>query len=144
MSDYYKKRISENSDYEEAYWGTIIDPDGQVRNRIEEEKKFLANLKKEVDFINSLPPSKILDVGCGLGFLLGAIDGKHQKSGLEVSTYAAQYAEKYATIYNKKIEDAGFENNSFDVIVCHHVIEHVDNPEAFLQTIKNILVFYNV
>lgn len=139
MNIYYEKRIGDNSDYEEAYWGTVVDPDGNVRNRIEEEEKFLANVKKEVNFINSLPPSKVLDVGCGLGFLLGAVDDKHQKTGLEVSSFAADYAKKYSTIYNCKLEDADFEANSFDVVIAHHVIEHVDCPEEFVKKIKDIL-----
>lgn len=139
MVKYYEKRICENCDYEESYWGTIVDPDGKVRNRLEEETKFLANVKEEVEFINSLPPSKVLDVGCGLGFLLGAIDDKHQKFGLEVSSFAADYAKKYAAIYNTKLEEANFEDNSFDVIVSHHVIEHIENPEIFMQNIRKIL-----
>lgn len=139
MSEYYTKRTCKDCDYETSYWGTIVDPDGKIRNRLEEESKFLANVKNELDFINSLPPSRILDVGCGLGFLLGAIDKKHQKFGLEVSSFAAEHAQKYAQVLKSKLEDTDFEEDSFDVVVSHHVIEHVDFPEVFLTKIKQIL-----
>jgi len=139
MSKYYEKIIKEKCEFEECYWGIVTDPDGKVRNLQEEEEKFLANVKKEVRFINSLPPSKVLDVGCGLGFLLGALEGKHEKYGLEVSSYAADCAKKYAQIYNKPLEELGIEENSFDVVISHHVIEHVDSPESFLGEIKKIL-----
>lgn len=142
MSKYYKKVIkekSQESDYEENYWGVIKDPDGVFRNRIEEKDKFLANVKDELDFINKLPPSKILDVGCGLGFLLSGIDDKHEKFGLEVSAFACEHAKQYAEIYNDFIEDAQIADNSFDVVISHHVIEHVDKPEDFLNKIKKVL-----
>lgn len=139
MSKYYKKIIKENCNYEECYWGTITDPDGNVRNRLEEEEKFLANVKKEIDFINALPPSKVFDVGCGLGFMLKGIDNKHEKYGLEVSQFASNHAEKYAKICNCNLKEANFEENFFDVIISHHVIEHVENPEEFLKDIKKIL-----
>jgi len=139
MSKYYEKIIIENKDYEENYWGVITDPDGNVRNLCDEREKFLTNVKKEVDFINSLPPSKILDVGCGLGFLLSGIDDKHQKFGLEISKYAGEHAKKYANIYDKPLEELNIAENSFDVVISHHVIEHVDNPEKFLIEISKIL-----
>ena len=139
MSEYYEKIIKEKSDYEENYWGVIIDPDGKVRNLQDEEEKFIANVKNEVEFVNSLPPSKILDVGCGLGFLLSALDDKHEKFGLEVSTYAAEFAKKYAHIYNSTLEESNIAENSFDVVISHHVIEHVDSPEKFLREIKKVL-----
>lgn len=139
MSEYYQKRHCENCNYEESYWGTIVDPDGCIRNRSQEREKFLANVKKETAFINSLPPSKILDVGCGLGFLLSAIDDKHSKYGLELSSLAAENAEKFAQIYRQKLEESDFNENSFDVVISHHVIEHIETPEIFLKKIKAIL-----
>lgn len=152
MSKYYKKIVKDadeifvesdeknsKSDYEENYWGVIKDPDGNLRNRIEEKDKFLANLKSELKFINEYQPSKILDVGCGLGFMLSGIDDKHEKFGLEVSSFACEHAKQYAEIYNSPIETAPIEENSFDIIVSHHVIEHVDKPEEFLDKIKKVL-----
>lgn len=139
MSEYYEKIIKENVDYEETYWGKVIDPDGKVRNLLDEREKFLANVMDELDFINSLPPSKIIDIGCGPGFMLSGIEDKHQKFGLEISKYAAQHAKKYATIYEKPIEELNLDENSFDVVISHHVIEHVDSPESFLTQIKKTL-----
>ncbi len=139
MSKYYKKIKCQEADYEQAYWDVIKDPDGKIRNRLEERDKFLANLNHELNFINALSPSKILDVGCGPGFLLSAIDDKHEKFGLEVSKFAADYAKQFATIYNAPLEKAQLKENSFDVVISHHVIEHVENPENFLKEIKKIL-----
>lgn len=145
MSKYYKKITKEKledavvSDYEENYWGVIRDPDGNLRDRVQERDKFLENVKTEINFVNQLPPSKILDVGCGLGFFLSGIDDKHEKFGLELSAYACEHAKKYARIYDCPIENLQIEDDSFDVVVSHHVIEHVDKPEEFLTKIKKVL-----
>jgi len=139
MTNYYKKIVKDNINYEEDYWGVVTDPDGKVRRLCEEREKFLANVKTEVDFINSLPPSRVLDVGCGLGFLLSAVGDKHQKFGLEISKYAGEHASKYAKIYDKPLEDLNIEAGSFDVVISHHVIEHVDSPDVFLTQINKIL-----
>lgn len=139
MKKYYEKIIVANKEYEECYWGVITDPDGNVRNLCDERDKFLANVKSEVDFINSLEPSKIIDVGCGLGFLLSAIDDKHEKFGLEISKYASEFARKYATVFVEPLEVLNLKSDSFDVVISHHVIEHVDSPESFLTEINRIL-----
>lgn len=139
MSKYYKKLIADKKDYEENYWGVVTDPDGNVRNLSKERDKFLFNVQREVDFINSLSASRVLDVGCGLGFLLSAIDDKHQKFGLEISSYAREFAKKYAVMYDKPMEELNLDENSFDVVISHHVIEHVDSPENFMAHINKIL-----
>lgn len=139
MDKYYEKIKHEKPDYEEAYWAIIKDPDGKIRNRLEEKNKFLANLKYELNFINTLKPSKILEIGCGPGFLLSAIDKKHRVSGLEISKLAAEHAKQFAPICNVPLEEARLEENSFDAVISHHVIEHVENPESFLSEIKKIL-----
>ena len=139
MNNYYEKVIVDKKDYEEDYWGIVTDPDGIVRNLCNERESFLANVKTEVNYINALPPSKILDVGCGLGFLLSGVEDKHQKFGLEISKFAGECAKKYATIYEKPLEELNIEEKYFDVVISHHVIEHVDCPEKFLTEIGKIL-----
>lgn len=68
-NEYYIRRDTGRAvDYGKAYWGTITDPDGNVRNRVEEREKHLEDVKQELEFINGLQPGKVLDIGCGAGF----------------------------------------------------------------------------
>src|SRR3989338_6691985 len=64
---------TEKPDYEESYWDKIVDPDGKERNRLEERELFLGDIDYVVTYLKTLPPSKILDIGCGLGWLLAAL-----------------------------------------------------------------------
>lgn len=135
---YYRMRSGEDT-YEEGYWGVITDPDGNVRDRKREGLFHNARHKDKIDYINSLPPGKLLDVGCGMGFLLAAISDTWEKHGVDMSEYAYQYSRNRGDIYCGKIEDAPYESNYFDVLVLSHIIEHVESPELLINKCRRIL-----
>ena len=126
-------------DFEEAYWCTVTDPDGRVRNRLEERDQFLADIDYAVAFLKTLPPGRILDVGCGLGWLLDALPASWEKHGLEVSRVAADFAGKFGKIFHGTLHESPYEDNFFDVIFMHQVIEHVDKPEEDIKVLRRIL-----
>ena len=138
--DYYLKRTPKKTvDYEEAYWGTVVDPDNKTRHRIEERASHLINIKEELDFFNTLKPGKCLDVGCGLGFFLSGLSNEWEKHGVEVSKFAGKEANRWGHIQIGTLEDAQYESNYFDAIFCHHVIEHISNPEETLKEMIRVL-----
>lgn len=138
--EYFNRRESvKKIDYEEKYWGTIVDPDGNKRDRLQEREKYLSNFKLEIAHINSLNPGKILDIGCGLGYLLSGLDEDWDRYGLELSAFAAKHAGKWGEIYVGDLDSAEYPEESFDVISIMHVIEHIDEPLKALLQIKKIL-----
>ncbi len=141
---YFRTRPSTSieNDYEKKYWGKVTDPDGVVRDRTQERDKRIKECKQEIDYINNLEPSKILDIGCGLGFLLSGINDKWKKYGLEVSSFAAERANKYGKIFCGNLREADYEPDYFDVVVLYHVIEHMNEPAKELQEVKRILKPY--
>ncbi len=130
---------TEKDAYDLRYWKNIIDPDGKHRDKTKEREKRIASCREELDYINSLTPGKVLDVGCGLGFLLSGIDNKWEKHGVEISEFGANYAKKYGKILCGVLQAAEYESDSFDVILIYHVIEHMKNPISELKEIKRIL-----
>ena len=138
---YYKTRENRNEkdNFDLRYWKKVIDPDGVVRDKTEEREKRIASCKEELDYINDLIPGKILDVGCGLGFLLSGINSKWEKHGVEISEYGANHAKQYGKILCGVLRAAEYEFNSFDVVLCYHVIEHMKNPIDELIEMKRIL-----
>ncbi len=138
--DYYVRVNSEESvEYEENYWGEIIDPDGKKRVLVEEKDQQVDDIKHVLEFINQQPPGKMLDVGCGLGWLLSAVGDSWEKHGIEISTYAAQHASKYGSIHIGTLSNCPYTENAFDIVTMYHVIEHVDDPEANLKLMKKYL-----
>jgi len=139
-NEYFKKQNPDKPiDYEESYWGVTGDPDGKERNRLEEGKQYLCDIKQEIFYLNNLTPGRIIDVGCGLGFLLSALDSKWEKHGAEVSSLAAENAQKWGKIFVGKLNDAKYSDDYFDVVVLYHVIEHLDDPFEMIKEIYRIL-----
>ncbi len=82
-------------------------------------------------------PGRLLDIGCGYGFFLEAMAGRHwQVEGIELSRPAAEIAraKNLGTIHSCAVEDM-VDIGLFDVVTMFYVIEHVADP---LQTLKNI------
>ena len=96
-------------------------------------------MNAELTFLNNLPGGKILDVGCGPGFLLSALDPKWECYGTEMSRLAAAHAESHGRIFCGQLEDAAYPSEHFDVVVFHHVIEHLDDPLPALREIRRVL-----
>lgn len=126
-------------DFEADYWHRVVDPDGKRRNRLEEGDRFLADIKAELAYIGTLAPGRMLDVGCGPGWLLSALDDAWEKHGLEVSAFAAARARRHGDIFVGPLPDAPYRANQFDLVVMHHVIEHMADPVANLECARRIL-----
>lgn len=136
---YFRRREAPPPDYESEYWGTVVDPDGKVRDRLREREQHVADVNEELQYLNSLPPSRILDVGCGLGFFLSGLDHRHERHGVEISRFAGERARTWGTIHVGTLESAAYPSAAFDGVVLHHVIEHVADPSALLDEIFRVL-----
>lgn len=94
-----------------------------------------------VDEIITEAKGKILDVGCGDGYLLLFLKQK----GCEI--YGVETNHKSVKICNKlglevfcgTLEDAKFPNEFFDSIILSQVLEHFPSPRASLREIFRIL-----
>ena len=141
-NDYYITiPLGDFNGYEDSYHQETIDPDGVKRllDTENERKSKLRNFLSEyIQEINILPPGRILDIGCGPGWLLSAIDSAWEKEGVEISKYAATIASQFAKIHNCSIEDFT-SNDKFDVITMHHVIEHIHNPIDIIKKVHGLL-----
>lgn len=141
-SRYYKRRQTKEPpkfQFEQEYWGEVRDPDGKLRNLVEERDKRYKDYKDEIDFINKMPAGKILDVGCGYGYALSWVSDKWERHGTELSNHTAKIAQKYGKIFVGKLEDAKYPDNYFDVITSFHVLEHVEDPVIVIREMYRIL-----
>ncbi len=84
----------------------------------------------------------ILDIGCATGKLLSVF--KHDRwtvQGVEICRSAAEYGIEHhgVPIHIGTLETAGFQDESFGVVHCSHLIEHLTYPAAFVGEVKRIL-----
>ncbi|MEO8352074.1 MAG: methyltransferase domain-containing protein [Chthoniobacteraceae bacterium] len=116
-----------------------IDPE---TNRFE----FYENYWKQVgcDLLRKhLPPAgqTVLDYGCGRGEAL-EIFGKagYQVTGTDADEKCVEISRRHgaATLLNVADPLGQFGVGSFDVVVCFHVLEHVENPKEVLNTFRDM------
>lgn len=85
---------------------------------------------------------RILDVGCGPGFLLARYrQWGWTPFGVELSPVAARYAREVLglPVHQGQLVDAKFPSESMDVVVFQHALEHVPSPLLELREAHRIL-----
>jgi SAM-dependent methyltransferase len=94
---------------------------------------------------NNLPRNpKVLEVGCGNGFFLKAlVDLGFTKNVFGVEPSSKMVLEADLTIRNKIKVDIFksdiFPKNSFDLILCFHTLDHMFDPNEFIQGAYSML-----
>jgi SAM-dependent methyltransferase len=85
---------------------------------------------------------RALDVGCATGALLAALrDSGWEPQGVEISAAQAAYGrERYGLpIHAGSLESAAFPDGSFELVHASHLIEHLNDPAAFLDEAGRVL-----
>jgi S-adenosylmethionine-dependent methyltransferase len=106
------------------------------------------------DFLSVKPaikPLRALDLGCGTGSAAVRL----ARLGIEVTLLDSSPA--MLDLARRKIVDAGvsnkitihqgdaghltemFESESFDIVLCHNVLEYVDDPDAVLRNAEHVM-----
>lgn len=109
-------------------------------------RKFFMNrfYKLLIRVLKPLPIQSVLDAGCGEGFTLEKLEENNIGKILEGIDNA-----KEAILIGKKqfprltlkigsIYDLPCNDNSFDLVICSEVLEHLDNPQKALQEIIRV------
>lgn len=139
--DYFVKR--EIQKQETSYWGDeaiVNDPDGNIRNLLNKDEidKRVQNYEYIIKFVRDLSPESVLDLGCGLGDMLLNLDGVKFRTGVDSDVKLAQKRSNKISWIESDVEF--FENvSNYEVIICHHVIEHLDDPVNFIKRIYSAM-----
>jgi SAM-dependent methyltransferase len=97
-------------------------------------------MERELMERNSGAPA-VLDVGCATGALLAFLRGRGWRTtGVEISP-SADYArtERGLDVRRQNLEDCQFPAETFDLALASHLIEHLNDPGAFLREIGRVL-----
>ncbi len=118
-SPYQLKRTSKNTDINSKH---IF----QIRSLIREEK-----------------PKSIMDVGCGTGYLINLMEKENYNKYISALDYDIPNFLKNKKQYKCFQGDISeklklFEDNSFELVICTHVLEHIKNPELVLSDLRRI------
>lgn len=107
---------------------------------------FLRHLA-DYQFISKYVRDKtVLDVGCGYGYGSSLLSSKAKKVvGIDADIKRIKYAQKVYTTGNlefltgdaNKLEN-DVKNTNFDIVVAMQLIEHIQEPEKFIESAKRV------
>lgn len=87
---------------------------------------------------------KLLELGCGLGHLLGLLQDDFECVGVDIASYSIEQTLKNAPKAKAFVMSAddlsGFADQEFSVVVALHLVEHLPDPAATIRDINRILV----
>jgi len=122
--------------YPTDYWGDTGEPaDDWIKESQSEKTKFLAEC--------GLTKGRILDVGCGSGFFLRALDQiEWDRFGIETGEAAATAANRAigsGRVFAGTLIESACEDEAFDVVTFWSALEHMNEPRANLIEARRII-----
>jgi len=86
---------------------------------------------------------RVLEVGCGMGHLLAWLTKHYQVVGTDVNPWAldeARHNVPQGQFFQLSAQDMGtLEDNSFQIVIAKHVIEHLPDPDQALGEFSRLL-----
>jgi 2-polyprenyl-3-methyl-5-hydroxy-6-metoxy-1,4-benzoquinol methylase len=122
--------------YPNDYWGAEDEPTQEwIASSQSDKLQFMASCK--------ISSGRILDVGCGSGFFLRALDpGRWQRFGVELGAAAVEASRRALgsdRIVEGTLHDAAYPDAEFDVVTLWSALEHTNQPQSTLTEAKRIL-----
>lgn len=121
--------------YPDEYWGAAAPTKKWINSSQSEKTVFLSRC--------GLSGGRILDVGCGSGFFLRALDGqKWDRFGVEPSEAAAKEAERFigaGHVVAGTLTQSEWMDSMFDVITLWSALEHANEPRVYLRETKRLV-----
>lgn len=121
--------------YPDDYWGGAAPSREWIASSQFEKTRFLSRC--------GLERGSILDVGCGAGFFLRALDpSKWDRFGVETSQPASRVAEQTlgsGHVFTGELIGSHWADSKFDVVTFWSALEHTNEPRANLIEARRVV-----
>ena len=112
--------------HEATYKSTELIQNTVAKSRAQKFQQFV----KETD--------TVLEYGIGKGYNLIELHCR-EKVGYDVAEYCRAQVEPRGIYFTSDIQEVLKWKDRFDIVICHHVLEHVSNPTLELSRIRRLL-----
>jgi 2-polyprenyl-3-methyl-5-hydroxy-6-metoxy-1,4-benzoquinol methylase len=86
--------------------------------------------------------TRLLEIGSGLGHLVGQLDGRFATAALDVNHWALVQSKTVAPrtlLQVASAENLPFASASFGVVIIKHVVEHLPHPEKAIAELGRVM-----
>lgn len=127
--------------YPDAYYGAAEEK--RFTGPVEAAQRLLYRGRvRRVERWCGSPPGRVLDVGCGRGFLLDAFRRRGWAvEGTELSRTSSRHAREVLglPVHLGPLESLDLPSGAYDAVTLWHVLEHVPDPAALLGEVRRLL-----
>lgn len=103
----------------------------------------IARTMDDFNLYNIIPPNaSVLEIGSATGLFLKHMDSLgHKSTGIEICKESVDYGRKThgVNLLNCTLEEAELTAESFDFIHFSHLIEHLNEPDSFVDRVYRLL-----
>lgn len=105
------------------------------------DKNHLTRRDRCLEMLGPVFGKRILDVGCGVGFVSRMLVGRNEVHGVDISAEYLAHAASWGIETEQWDVQKGlpFDSGSFDVVLMTEVLEHVFDTDALLSEVRRVL-----
>ncbi len=85
--------------------------------------------------------ARLLEIGVGMGHLVGQLENTFETYGMDINHWAVKQSK--SVVQKTQLETASaqelpFSDNSFNVVIIKHIVEHLPDPQKAIQEIGRV------
>jgi 2-polyprenyl-3-methyl-5-hydroxy-6-metoxy-1,4-benzoquinol methylase len=85
--------------------------------------------------------SRLLEVGSGMGHLVGQLEDTFETYGMDLNHWAVNKSKEVVgktQLQTASAQDLPFNDNSFNVVIIKHIVEHLPDPRKAIREIGRV------